>query len=143
LCQTTHLQIYLGKDQLQPEHRMRLERFAAAIALRNLRANPIDLRSLSGGGGKQETTWDYIHPPEEQQAEHGASKKRCRIGESIQIRFFRCAEYSAYSYSNAQLFSDQAFNQREPTMYRVSVETRSCLETIVHFYSYTRRILEP
>jgi len=95
LCQTTHLQIYLGKDQLQPEHRMRLERFAAAIALRNLRANPIDLRSLGGGGGKQETTWDYIHPPEEQQAEPGASKKRCRIGESLQIRFFRCTEYVA------------------------------------------------
>lgn len=83
LCQTTYIQIYLGKDQFQPEHRMRLERFTSAIALRNLRANPIDLRSLGGGGGKQETTWIHIHRPEEQQAESGASMKRCRVGESL------------------------------------------------------------
>jgi hypothetical protein len=93
LCQTTYLRIYLGKDQLQPEHRMRLERFASAIAHRKLRANPIDLRSLGGGGGKQETTWDYIHPLEEQQAEPGASRKRCRVGESIQLRYSRVLAY--------------------------------------------------
>ncbi|KAI4748350.1 hypothetical protein E4T50_01405 [Aureobasidium sp. EXF-12298] len=80
LCQTTQLQIYLGRDQLQSEHRQRLERFASAITQRRLRANPIDLRSLGGGGGKQETTWDHIHPPpvEEQQADFGASRKRSR-----------------------------------------------------------------
>ncbi|KAI4761383.1 hypothetical protein E4T52_06502 [Aureobasidium sp. EXF-3400] len=84
LCQTTYLQIYLGKDQLQPEHRMRLERFASAVALRTLRANAIDLRSLGGGGGKQETIWSYIHPPKEQQADSGASRKRCRVGSNSQ-----------------------------------------------------------
>lgn len=95
LCQTTYLQIYLGKDQLQPEHRMRLERFASAIALRNLRANTIDLRSLGGGGGKQETTWNYVHLPEEQQAESGAPRKRYRAGKSLHTRFSRCARYVA------------------------------------------------
>jgi hypothetical protein len=93
LCQTTYLQIYLGNDQLQPEHRTRLGRFASAIALRQLRANPIDLRSLGGGGGKQETTWDYIHRPDEQQAGIGACKKRSRDGESLRMRSPRVREY--------------------------------------------------
>ncbi|KAI4730989.1 hypothetical protein E4T49_01406 [Aureobasidium sp. EXF-10728] len=86
LCQTTTLQIYLGRDQLQAEHRMRLERFAAAIAHRKLRANPIDLRSLGGGGGKQETTWNYIHPSseEQQQTEVGVSRKRNRVDSNSQ-----------------------------------------------------------
>ncbi|KAI5258671.1 hypothetical protein E4T42_00450 [Aureobasidium subglaciale] len=80
LCQATGLQIYLGKDQVQPEHLIRLERFTSAIAHRHLRANPIDLRSLGGGGGKQETIWENIHPPllEDEQAEVGATRKRCR-----------------------------------------------------------------
>ncbi|KAH0282618.1 hypothetical protein M436DRAFT_69848 [Aureobasidium namibiae CBS 147.97] len=108
LCQTTHLQIYLGKDQLQPEHRMRLERFAAAIALRNLRANPIDLRSLGGGGGKQETIWDYIHPPEEQQAEPGASKKRCRVDSNSQ-------QQSGEPYAKIQKFFWDTVHQGSPT----------------------------
>ncbi|KAG9949048.1 hypothetical protein KCU85_g4492, partial [Aureobasidium melanogenum] len=86
LCQTTQLRIYLGRDQLQSEHRVRLERFASAIAQRRLRANPIDLRSLGGGGGKQETTWGYIHPPpvEQQQVGFGASRKRSRVDSNSQ-----------------------------------------------------------
>ncbi|KAK6003999.1 hypothetical protein QM012_008849 [Aureobasidium pullulans] len=86
LCQTTQLRIYLGKDQLQPEHRARLERFASATTQHRLRANPIDLRSLGGGGGKQETTWEHIHPsPEvEQQAVFGASRKRSRYDSNSQ-----------------------------------------------------------
>ncbi|CAD0112952.1 unnamed protein product [Aureobasidium uvarum] len=86
LCRTTKLQIYLGKDQLQAEHRVRLERFASAIASRKLQANPIDLRSLGGGGGKQETTWNYIHRPleEESQAEVGAARKRNRVDSDSQ-----------------------------------------------------------
>ncbi|KAG9521685.1 hypothetical protein KCV07_g3496, partial [Aureobasidium melanogenum] len=88
LCQTTQLQIYLGRDQLQSEHRQRLERFASAITQRRLRANPIDLRSLGGGGGKQETTWDHIHPPpvEERQADLSASRKRSRDDSNSQQR---------------------------------------------------------
>ncbi|KAH0419666.1 hypothetical protein KCU90_g10385, partial [Aureobasidium melanogenum] len=86
LCQTTQLQICLGRDQVQSEHRQRLERFASAITQRRLRANPIDLRSLGGGGGKQETIWDHIHPPpvEEQQADFGASRKRSRVDSNSQ-----------------------------------------------------------
>ncbi|KAG9835899.1 hypothetical protein KCU98_g13039, partial [Aureobasidium melanogenum] len=86
LCQATQLRIYLGKDQFQSEHRARLERFACAIVQRRLRANPIDLRSLGGGGGKQETTWDHIHPPpvEQQQADFGASRKRSRVDSNSQ-----------------------------------------------------------
>ncbi|KAI5210643.1 hypothetical protein E4T39_00084 [Aureobasidium subglaciale] len=80
LCQATNLQLYLGKDQFQTEHLIRLERFTSAITHRKLRANPIDLRSLGGGGGKQETTWDNIHLPlrKDEQTEPGATRKRCR-----------------------------------------------------------------
>ncbi|THX92787.1 hypothetical protein D6D08_02365 [Aureobasidium pullulans] len=88
LCQTTKLQIYLGRDQLSAEHRLRLENFASAIALRKLRANPIDLRSLGGGGGKQETTWYNIHPPHsEEQADSGATRKRRRVDSDSQQQY--------------------------------------------------------
>jgi hypothetical protein len=116
LCQTTYLKIYLGKDQLQPEHRLRLERFASAIALRQLRANPIDLRSLGGGGGKQETTWNYIHRPDEQQAEPGASRKRSRESESLQILSPEVREYVPHvAIEMHSCFLDQSFSQREPS----------------------------
>ncbi|THZ09729.1 hypothetical protein D6C95_01064 [Aureobasidium pullulans] len=88
LCHTTKLQIYLGRDQLSAEHRLRLENFASAIALRKLRANPIDLRSLGGGGGKQETTWYNIQPPpSEEQADSGATRKRRRVDSDSQQQY--------------------------------------------------------
>ncbi|CAD0093242.1 unnamed protein product, partial [Aureobasidium vineae] len=48
--------------------------------------NDIWSLSLGGGGGKQETTWNYIHPPleEEQQAEVGVSRKRNRVDSNSQ-----------------------------------------------------------
>lgn len=143
LCQTTYLQIYLGKDQLQPEHRMRLERFASAVALRTLRANAIDLRSLGGGGGKQETIWSYIHPPKEQQADSGASRKRCRVGESLRICSPRVLKYVTYvAIAMHSRFLDRRLSQGERMTYRFSVDDALCLKTIVHFYSYTRCILQ-
>lgn len=126
LCQTTQLRIYLGRDQLQSEHRTRLERFAFAIAQHRLRANPIDLRSLGGGGGKQETTWGYIHPPpaEEQQADFGASRKRSRVGEFLRFRFSPYARVcSTCSYHNAQRFPDWKSNQGEPRLHYLFVNS--------------------
>ena len=142
LCQTTHLRIYLGRDQLQSEHPARLERLASAIAQRRLRANPIDLRSLGGGGGKQETTWGYINPPpaEEQQADFGASRKRCRIGELPQFRFSPHVRIcKTCSYNNVRKCSEKS-NQGEPVFHYFSVDTSLFSKNVVHLYSYTSYI---
>lgn len=144
LCQTTQLRIYLGRDQLQSEHRVRLERFASAIAQRRLRANPIDLRSLGGGGGKQETTWGYIHPPpvEQQQVGFGASRKRSRVGEFLQIRFSPYTRICHFcSYNNARNFSDQQSNQGKPIFHYISVGTSLFSKSVVHLCIYTSCIL--
>jgi hypothetical protein len=86
LCRATKLKIYIGTDQA--DHLICLERFVSRVALGELRANPIDLRRLGGGEGKQEATWGAIHPSPwvEAQTAAGSMKRHCD-GEPLYMRF--------------------------------------------------------
>ncbi|KAI4750027.1 hypothetical protein E4T52_17389 [Aureobasidium sp. EXF-3400] len=61
LCQTTAVDVYIGKSQLSLKQLEGLEDFTDRLSPRPLCSNAIDLRRLRGGRGAQEAQWADVH----------------------------------------------------------------------------------
>jgi hypothetical protein len=84
----------------------------------------------------------YIHQKNNRQSLvlQGNDAALVSLYSSVPPRVLEYVTHVAIAMHNC--FPDQMFDQRKPTMCRFSMDTALCLETIVHFYSYTCCLLQ-